>query len=217
MQKLNIGDDVIDNWIAQIKQGKSFSAVAAASGVSAWTVKHRVLSKGFKPPVWNQEPLQGWQAAWIAAVIDCEGTMTIHTPMNKYRGNRNIQVYTRVEMTDEQIPLRLQLLCGGSFRGLKAVSNPLAKPRCYWNLASNGLRWLLPQIMPYLIVKQRHAQIITMVLDQNKRGMKNPMPFSELYEKIAELRTLNQRGFQADLSLIRSTTAEDVLCLRRRS
>jgi hypothetical protein len=37
---------------------------------------------------WPRPNLTDVQSAWVAAVLDCEGMLTIHTPWNKQRKKR---------------------------------------------------------------------------------------------------------------------------------
>jgi len=133
------------------------------------------------------------EAVWIAAVIDCEGTLTVHTAWNKARHNHNLQFFGRVEMVGAEVPSRLQTLCGGS-RWRSRSRQPNGRPRTVWNITSNGLRWLLPQLLPYLIVKHRHAEILLELLagnPQGRHGCAYKTSFNRLQELMAELRTLN--------------------------
>jgi hypothetical protein len=203
----------VAEWIDKSLSGHSILSIAKEYNTTFWMVSSRMRDAGFIPPVWNKPELALTDRAWIAAVIDCEGTLTIHTPWNKRRDSRNIMIFAKVDMTDDSIPLRLQSLCGGSFNPLQQrpfQKNPRAKPNCIWQLSSNGLRWLLPQIYPYLLIKRRHAEILTEVLTTNTRGRRSAsvqMPFGRLNELITELRFLNQRGVKADLTKIRDRIA----------
>mgnify|MGYP001586783079 FL=1 len=144
------------------------------------------------------------RAIWIAAVIDCEGTLTVHVPFNKTNGGRNLQVYGRVEMANYDVPFLLHNLCGGSMGQPKQKGN--RKEHFYWNISSNGLRWLLPQIMKHLIVKKRHAEILLAILSGNpsgRTGSRYKMPYERLRKLITELRTINYKGKTADTTLIR--------------
>ena len=155
----------------------------------------------------RDELLTDVQAAWIAAVIDCEGMLSIHTPWNKIRRNRNLQYNCRVQMTDEKIILQLQTFCGGSTRTNTRPKTHYRQSWC-WNIYANGLRWLLPQLLPYLIVKQRHAAIAIEVLSKNSRGPGNQMSFETIKPLLYELRGLQKSGFPSDINKICATFRE---------
>jgi|SRR3990167_4048932 len=147
-------------------------------------------------------------AIWIAAVIDCEGTLTVHLPFNKISGGRNLQVFGRVEMINYDVPFLLHTLCGGSMSKPKQKGN--RRNHFMWNISSNGLRWLLPQIMGHLIVKKRHAEILLKILSGNpsgRNGSRYKMPYESLRKLIIELRTINYKGKTADDTLIRKCVA----------
>ena len=145
-------------------------------------------------------------ALWVATVLDCEGTLSIHTPWNKIRKNRNLQYFARVQMTNKEVILKLRTLCGGSM-GWKGAYERRAES-WYWNITANALRWLLPQLFPYFIVKKRHAEIILIVLSKNKRGPNNQMPFDELKPLLVELKSLQKNGCQGSVEKIRATFRE---------
>ena len=171
-----------------------------------------------RPSFWlEKSKLKKCDAVWIAAVLDCEGTLTVHTPYNLARKSRNIQVFARVQMTNPAIPLQLKSLCGGTYRGFKPAPSdrPNTSPPCFWNLSSNGLRWLLPQILPYFLIKRRHAKILLEILAKNKRGVRGEMSGREIFGLISELRAMNHRGVKQDLSKILDTKGNSVLCMAR--
>ena len=150
--------------------------------------------------------LSNMDALWIATVLDCEGTLSIHTPWNKIRRNRNLQYFARVQMTNRDVILKLKNLCGGSM-GYKPPKEKRAE-NWYWNITANGLRWLLPQLLSYFIVKKRHAKIILEVLSKNKRGPNNQMSFEELRPLLIELKSLQKTGCQGSIDTIRATFRE---------
>lgn len=190
-----------NTWIALSKSGRSTRSIAQEYRLSEWSIRTGFRNAGFIPDPWIMPKLTPENCAWIAAVIDCEGMLTVHTPVNKYRGGRNLQVYARVQMTVQSVPDRLKELCGGTLGAMRRRSpNDANQPSCYWNLASNGLRWLLPQILPYLLVKRRHAEIIIRILATNRRGRRDRMSFTELEPLLREIRFLNQRGKKSDIS-----------------
>jgi hypothetical protein len=100
----------------------------------------------------------------------------------------------KVQMTDQSIPYRLQELCAGNIQYAPAL-NPKRKPTWIWQIGANGVRWLLPQIAPYLLVKKRHADLtiefLTLVRKGTpRRGEHNP----RAQEIRALMAKLNQRG-----------------------
>jgi hypothetical protein len=155
----------------------------------------------------SEKMLTNVEAAWVAAVVDCEGTLSIHTPWNKERHNRNLQYVCRVHMTDEAVITRLKDLCGGSSSPVKR-RNPKHRDSWRWDTYANGLRGLLPQLLPYLIVKKRHAEIMIGILNKNSRGPGKQMSFNELRPLLYELRGLQKCGFPSDIDKICATFRE---------
>lgn len=141
---------------------------------------------------------------WVAAVIDCEGMITIHTPWNKQRHNRNLQHYCRVQMTELEMIKRLHAICGGSMKKSTLCAS-MRTEAWYWNLTAGGLRWLLPQILPFLMAKKRHAEIALKVLAGNQRGRGRQMPFETLRPLLVEMRSLQKSGYNGDIDKIRAS------------
>lgn len=180
-------DEIVSAWMDDSTQGMSLIAIHKKHGVKMWDVRREFLKRGFRAKAVLRAPLSESQCAWVAAVIDCEGMLTIHTP------NNHVQIFSKVNMVGNEITERLHVLTGGSCFESKARP-PHERKQYIWHLASNGLRWLLPQILPHLLVKRRHAEILIEVLANNWRGHR--MNQITLDERIKELRALNTRGIQ---------------------
>lgn len=180
-----------------LRHGGSILSFAKSCGRSAWYVNERAKLLGISKKQWQRdEELSAVDRAWIAACIDCEGTITVHVPWNKPRKCRNIQCYIRVNMVNKSIPLRLYDLCGGSLKQkIRRAKDGNRRSQWYWNITANGCRWLIPQILTYLIEKRKHAEILDEILRGN--GTHARMDRMRLCDLINELRGLNTKGFRA--------------------
>jgi hypothetical protein len=75
------------------------------------------------------------------------------------------------------------------------------KPQKQYRLSSNGLRYILPNVIPFLLVKRRHAELLLEALNimgrigfRAKRNQYTKIDEKRLEEIYQELRRLNQRG-----------------------
>lgn len=136
-------------------------------------------------------------AAYAAGMIDGEGCVTLA----RFGGYFSTQL-TMAQV--DRIPLDwLRMHFGGSvhlgFRG-----NNRCRPAFKWVLSSRQVRRTLPAVLPYLIVKRRHAEIVLAwyaalptYRDSRSAAIKFPLrePLASLYE---EIRALNRRGPRPD-------------------
>jgi len=75
------------------------------------------------------------------------------------------------------------------------------KPQKQYRLSSNGLRYILPNVIPFLLVKRRHAELLLEALNimgrigfRAKRNQYTKIDEKSLEEIYQELRRLNKRG-----------------------
>lgn len=143
---------------------------------------------------WKKKMLTNVQTAWIAACIDCEGCLSLGSYWNKTRNSYNFHVNASVQMTDKSIPEKLYELCGGHlyYDEREVVKH---KSVWQWHLSSNGLRWLLPQILDDLLVKRKQAELLLEFLTISKRGVSTRAEYNKRAQEIRlEMKYLNQRG-----------------------
>lgn len=179
----------IDDALAMAKGGASYKSIARKFTVSEWTVRNRLTAVGYER-TWKDGRLSEKDAVWVACVFDCEGLLTAALTFNKATQKHNIMYYGRVAMMTSAIPMRLHALCGGSYKDHRGEEKERA---CvYWNIGPSGLRWLLPQIIPFLLIKRDVAKLILDTLGRNGRGYR--IPVSELEDFISKVRRLNKKG-----------------------
>ncbi len=175
-----------------VEQGGNIRDFAKQVGLSENTI--RTLCRLHKIPtfVWKTESMVIQDCAWVAACLDCEGMITARAVPNQRRaGSRNVALYAKVEMTCALVPKRLQEICGGRYVGPKPKAEG-CKATYEWAIGPNGCRYVLPQIMPFLLTKKRRAEIALEILAGNRKG--RSMPNDQLIPLLAEMHELNRRG-----------------------
>lgn len=143
------------------------------------------------------------EKAWVAGVIDGEGSILI-TKINPKVGYRRRGFYysARLEIANcNDIFLRrlLELIGRGSIANIKE-KHPGWRDRCQYTGYSTVLREVLPQVLPYLIVKKKVAEKMLEYLefiDENPRD--GPLEVSEGFDErkdalYLEIKRLNERG-----------------------
>lgn len=164
---------------------------AKSVSLSSSTVRGLCHRYDIPTQVWKADPLSEADRAWVAACLDCEGTITAFAKSNKHRGRtRGVGVAVKVSMTALPVLQKLHSLCLGSLFG--PVKAKRGHSDIYvWCLAANGCRYLLPQILPHLLLKRRQAEIVLQILDGNRPG--KSMPNEQLIPLLEQIRAANQR------------------------
>ena len=122
-------------------------------------------------------------AAWLAAVIDCEGWIGTCGTRGRFHnrigvGNTNARLISRlVEITK----------CG-SVRNV-IPKNPRAKPQVHWNVSrKDEIRAIILAIMPHLILKVEQAKLVMSLPPKHTKDN------ARRVETHLALRTLNKKG-----------------------
>ena len=143
---------------------------------------------------WPKPQLPLELAYWIAACIDCEGCISLGSYWNKMRSSYNYGVKMQLQMTHKSIPEELKALCGGTIH-FSLSKNPRRKDIWTWSLPANGVRWLLPQILPYLRVKKQVGTLMVEFLTIVRKGTPRRGEHNPRAQQIrAMIAALNQRG-----------------------
>lgn len=157
------------------------------------------------------------QKAYIAGIIDGEGTISVTMHHQKIKSGIGEQILHKVAVSNTEVRL-LEWLVGTTGLGAvkvasKSKTTKLArfditknKPLFIWGLWGNSIRQLLPEIIPYLVIKQRHATLMLDSLEQTKNrkgreycGMDKGFPLTDKAKErrrwiVAEMKWLNRRG-----------------------
>lgn len=163
------------------------------------TQGERIEKRYGPPPVLE---LTDVQAAWLAALIDGEGSIGVWRAKRKTSGyrydgivqiaNTNVELLMKAkEHTGELHALR--------FQNPGNVKTKKHKPLFVLRIRSRKVPVLLPQLLPYLIVKRRQAELVIAyykAVYESPMGL--PTEFSrdnEFFEHFyRETRALNKRG-----------------------
>ncbi len=140
-----------------------------------YKLKHRLARwakeglPAYKSTIWDHDPkidfLSESEKSWLAAVLDCEGTIYLITQRS---GRPYFQVHLQVCNTNLELLQRVQTLIGGN---VATRNNPgLGKKPCWW-FRLNGfgsVLQVLHLLLPYLIVKTERAKLAIEFLEYRK-------------------------------------------------
>ena len=143
------------------------------------------------------------QFAYLAGIIDGEGTVTIHCHRQYNRPTSQLRPRLIVSNTDQRMLKEIQHRHGGTVIPNSRKRRPGYKDVFLWRVAgANDLLFLLERVRPFLIIKARVADIMIGYLksrlatrkDAAMVGITSPAytPYEvDAYERI---RDLNNRG-----------------------
>jgi len=136
------------------------------------------------------------QKGYLAAIIDGEGTISINTGSRPFRQHHPIVYITNTSLGLLQY---IKKLLGGG--NIKPHQNATAKRRASWRWRLSGysnIKMLLEQILPYLFVKKRVAElVIEYTISRLQRGAKwgHHLGLTEREQEIImEVKVLNSHG-----------------------
>lgn len=151
----------------------------------------------------NLQPLQQLKAtewAYLAALVDGEGTITIQSHVQ--RGRRYFQIKVVVTNTSYKLYVYLKSL---GFLAVVATNN---LGRRYWLLNITGYQTdvLLRGMLPYLIIKREHAQLVLHFIAMRRRQRHRAVPTALMLKSWQRIRAINQRGFRFERELAEHTS-----------
>lgn len=137
------------------------------------------------------------EAAYLAAFIDGEGTLTIGRM--KRPENRIGYRYTPILLmanTNRAGLERIRELCGNGRLLLCTPSKTAAHKHLFrLQFSANQIRHLLPQVEPFLLLKREQASLLAAFLRLVVNGKNTtPAQWQEMERLRAEIRALNHRG-----------------------
>lgn len=146
----------------------------------------------------NMKNLPDQTLAYIAGLVDGEGTVTVSRRHKDPARTREWRAKTEVTNTNIEI---LQWLMDETGIGSVHVSRPTHpnhKPKGRWMLHGTGAAEFLGAILPWLRIKKPHAELVLAFHATKQRPNRNrPVPADLVAERVAisnQLYTLNQRG-----------------------
>jgi hypothetical protein len=143
--------------------------------------------------VFSQKKMDVAEAAYVAAMIDGEGTISMTPRKGKGRMSHHFAVVVRVANTDLGV-MRALVEMAGNGRIVDQCNAARAK-MCYrWELSPNQVRHVLPQVIPYLRIKRERAELVLRFQEiQGARGCKES-DIPEVLQIFGKIRELNWRG-----------------------
>ena len=142
-------------------------------GITKWQLKVNKLTQ--------------FEKGWIAALVDGEGTITLHRKKLK---NGDIGYHPRLMIgnTNKDLMEKTKQIVGSGHISCIKTSSKL-KPLWTYELSSIPLGKLLPQITDFLIVKKRRAEVVFDVIKINHTfvGGKRKFMTSKESHKLKEL------------------------------
>ncbi len=145
----------------------------------------------YEPRIASDTPisLTESEAAWLAAVIDCEGTITM---MQSARG-RSYACWPAIFVgnTDIRLIRRLEDMTGCGTVRCVVPKNPRAKPQWHWSVRKQAdVRAILLGIRGHLLLKRQQADIVIALPRPNEKA-------NSVRKTARDLITdLNRKGFR---------------------
>lgn len=177
----------------------SVQQLAESLGREHGSIQQKLFSLKLYKPTLTIAPIQLTDVEWayIAGIIDGEGYLRIEKRIA--RDKRGSSGYTRVYLlpyigvsnTDEELMKWLHKRLGGSYirNGMTTRQRPM------YNLIINTVGRVYPvlqQVMPYLIIKRRHAEVLQAFCKNRLVRQKQNSPYMQQdYEYYKQMRVLN--------------------------
>jgi len=140
------------------------------------------VEKEFPQTVW----------AYLAGIIDGEGTITIlFTKRRNFCMIPLLSIFNLNQALMEWISNTLQLYCveRKKISGFGAPGGFMASTTCY-----PRVRWILKNILPYLVVKRKHAETVLRFIESRAQSGYGAHYTQNDLNYILEMRTLNIRS-----------------------
>ena len=131
------------------------------------------------------------EKAYIAGILDGEGYVTV-------LHSRSQTLSVNINNNNEALMRWLTERVGGRYYARRPAKR--ASFHFQWSISSRMCRWLLPQVLPYLIVKRRHAELL-LEADRLKRELhlneglrSSARTDSRMVQLFRELHSLSEKG-----------------------
>lgn len=137
------------------------------------------------------------EAAYLAGLVDGEGTLSVwkeRRPAN-ITGFRYKVTFTIAQANQKFLEEIGRMGGNGSVR-LCTRNRPERghKPVYTVRFYSHQTRWLLPQLLPYLRIKRRQAELVLKFLGTTDRSRRDRLAHGERADLYDECHALNKRG-----------------------
>lgn len=115
-------------------------------------------------------PLTNEQAAYIAGIVDGEGSISLVKSHARRTRGRYVYPLLRVANTDELLIDWLAITVGCGARQYRSAMDERCKNVFHICWASNEAIMLLKQILPYLLIKRDRARLVIHLWDTNEQA-----------------------------------------------
>lgn len=111
------------------------------------------------------------EAAYFAGIVDGEGTIGLYrTKRSASTGGHRIMPMLAASNTNFLLLEWLRNACGNGILSLQCKNQPHQKNGYCIRFTSNQIRHILPQILPYLVIKAEQARLMLQFLEVTQHG-----------------------------------------------
>lgn len=138
------------------------------------------------------------QLGYLAGLIDGEGWVGITCRKRTWKTSGRPYYYRPVIVIGMKYPHCIEYVCG--VLGLQVTTLKREGETYRVRIYPSTLRWLLPQLIPYLVLKRRHAELLLEFVTACRykpSGYRRELSETELEHRdvlAAELKRLNAKG-----------------------
>ncbi len=142
--------------------------------------------------------------AFLAGIIDGEGTISIHRNAARKKGRVYVSCQPQLTISNTDLPMleSLQVRVGGHIVKVRAPAKKHWKQGYLLCFRRGEIVVLLPRVIPYLIAKRRKAELLLEYMKTRTKGVSTGedgrfvgIPLTDRQKQIiAEIRKNNRRG-----------------------
>jgi hypothetical protein len=144
-------------------------------------------------PTWTARLMTPCEAAWVAGIVDGEGTITIRT--KPYPGGKRYQVASiTVPNTDVSMIARLVECTGIGRVGMNVRATHRRKQIWRWQTDQQQAAAVVRQLLPWLTTKADQAVLLLEMQSLRRCGSYLPGARERQQAIVRELRVINRRG-----------------------
>ena len=138
--------------------------------------------------------------AWLAAVVDAEGSIIVSRIKQGPQVKRgySFRATLSISNTNEDFLQHVKQIIGTGNLCRLPEHRKNWKDKFQYLANANTLRAILPEILPYLIIKREQAKLVLEFLSQINVGIRGDYP-NDLQVLYSRIRTLNAKGKDAKL------------------
>jgi len=145
--------------------------------------------------------------AWLAGIIDCDGGFYIERSKAPWKRGKTYRPILQIANTNKAFLEKIKEILGfGMIRELKNAKSRNNKWKKEYELRifANGIRRIVPNILPFLLIKREQALLIVEAVKiteiirrtpPSKRDIQELEPYYERLEQLyVKMRELNKKG-----------------------